>query len=291
MPIYEITIIYGRSFIFTLSCAFQFIFSFMVEKYGICLLSMIPVRSQPAHSSEMVNQFLYGESFAILEEMDDWVRIAGIYDGYEGWITRACFENFGNDQFEMLEREPYWVLGDPIVKIKNVNTSEVFFIPGGSSIYKYKDDDLSFEIMNNWFQFLEKPKLNNIRGGGNIAKIAYRFIHSPYLWGGRTALGMDCSGYTQIVYKMLNIGLPRDASHQVNKGITINFLSESKEGDLAFFDDEEGNIDHVGILLSNSEVIHASGMVRIDAIDQTGIYNRSRRKYTHKLRIIKRILS
>jgi hypothetical protein len=262
----------------------------MIERYGISLLSTIPVRENPSHTSEMINQLLFGDSFAILEDQDDWVRIAGIYDGFEGWISNSNFDQVDSEIFKTIDEAPYWIVCEPIVKIKNINTSEIFFIPGGSTIFGYKEDDLSFNIIDNWFQFVEKPKLNNVRGSGNIPKMAFRYIRSPYLWGGRTALGIDCSGFIQVVYKMLNIGMPRDASQQVNKGLTINFLSEAREGDLAFFDNEEGKIIHVGILLSNSEIIHASGMVRIDAIDQTGIFNRERKKYTHNLRIIKRIL-
>jgi hypothetical protein len=262
----------------------------MVNTYGICLLGMIPVRKETAHASEMVNQLIFGDLFAVLEEKDNWVRIAGIFDGYEGYIHRSSFEPIHQEDFDMLESSASWTLVEPVTRIKNVNTSEIFYIPGGSTILNFKEDDLTFKIMDHWFQFLEKPKLNNIRRAGSLAKNAYRFIHSPYLWGGRTIFGIDCSGFSQIVYKMVNIALPRDASQQVNKGISVDFLTQAKEGDLAFFDNEEGKIIHVGILLSGSEIIHASGMVRIDAIDQTGIYNRAQRRYSHQLRIIKRII-
>ncbi|NJK95460.1 MAG: C40 family peptidase [Bacteroidales bacterium] len=261
-----------------------------MERYGICMLAMIPVRNEPGHKSELINQLIFGDLVAILEEQDNWLKIAGISDGYPGWINGNSITLIEETDFNKLEEASPWIICDPLVKIKHVDTSEVFFIPGGSSIFGFKEDDFTFNILNNWFQFLEKPKLNNIRYGGNIGKLAYKYIHTPYLWGGRTAMGVDCSGFSQIIYKMLNINIPRDASQQVGKGNIINFLAETKEGDLAFFDNDEGKIIHVGILLSSSEIIHASGMVRIDAVDQTGIYDRSRKNYSHKLRIIKRLI-
>lgn len=262
-----------------------------MEKFGICILAAIPVRSMPAHSGEMVNQLIFGELFAVLEEQDNWVKIAGIFDGYEGWITGNCVEPVKEEEYQMLDEAPYSVLCDSLARIKDVNTSDVFYIPGGSTIYGYNEDDHTFSIFNNWYQFFEKPKLNNIRQAGNISILAHKYIHTPYLWGGKTAMGIDCSGFSQIIYKMLNMSIPRDADQQVAHGQTINFLKHVQEGDLAFFDDTDGMITHVGILLSNTEIIHASGMVRVDAIDTTGIYNRKLKKYTHKLRVIKRVLS
>ncbi len=262
----------------------------MIEKYGICLLGLIPLRSEPSHKSEMVTQLLFGESFTILEEVDNWVKISIFFDAYEGWISRNCFQSIDKSAFLKNNAAPQWVCCELFSKIKNVDNSDVFFIPGGSIIYNYKDEDMSFNILNNWYQFIERPKLRNCAGTGNISKTALRYIHAPYLWGGRTAMGIDCSGFTQVVYKILGFIIPRDASQQINLGETINFLAEAQEGDLAFFDNDEGQIIHVGILLSSNEIIHSSGKVSIDAIDQTGIYSRELKNYSHRLRLIKRII-
>ena len=110
------------------------------------------------------------------------------------------------------------------------------------------------------------------------------------MWGGKSPLGIDCSGFVQIIYKILGIKIPRDTNMQVLQGQTINFIGEITAGDLAFFDDEEGNIIHTGIILNQEEIIHASGKVRIDKFDHQGIFNREEKKYTYKLRVIKRLI-
>ena len=124
-----------------------------------------------------------------------------------------------------------------------------------------------------------------------LLEIAYRYIGAPYLWGGRSPFGIDCSGFVQIVFKMMGLMLPRDASQQVNHGVTINFVSEAKIGDLAFFGNEEGDLTHVGIVTEDEHIIHASGKVRIDKLDHQGIFNSETKQYTHKLRLIKRFVS
>jgi cell wall-associated NlpC family hydrolase len=124
----------------------------------------------------------------------------------------------------------------------------------------------------------------------NISKIAVNYINSPYLWGGRSPYGVDCSGLVQVVFKSIGYKLPRDASQQVKEGTTVDFVNLTQAGDLAFFDNEDGNITHVGIVLPNGEIIHSSGFVRIDKLDQQGIFCVKTQTYSHKLRIIKRVL-
>ncbi|NTW32657.1 MAG: C40 family peptidase, partial [Bacteroidetes bacterium] len=123
-----------------------------------------------------------------------------------------------------------------------------------------------------------------------IVENAYMYLDAPYLWGGRSPFGIDCSGFVQMVYKLIGIRLPRDASQQASQGTTINFLSEAVPGDIAFFDNEDGIIVHTGIIINNGQIIHASGRVRIDNLDHEGIFQVKTKKYTHKLRLIKRII-
>ena len=110
-------------------------------------------------------------------------------------------------------------------------------------------------------------------GNDWIVKVARRYLNAPYLWGGRSPFGVDCSGFTQMVYKIAGQHLLRDAAQQVSQGRSIDFMEECQAGDLAFFDNEEGDIIHVGMILADNHIIHCDGMVRIDRLDQSGIHN------------------
>jgi len=125
----------------------------------------------------------------------------------------------------------------------------------------------------------------------NLIPLALQYLNAPYLWGGKSILGIDCSGLVQVVFAMSGIQLNRDASEQVESGQAIDSLSETKPGDLAFFENSNGKIIHVGILLNSHQIIHASGWVKVEAIDSTGIVSAQTGEYTHKLRAIKRIVS
>jgi cell wall-associated NlpC family hydrolase len=159
----------------------------------------------------------------------------------------------------------------------------------GSFLPNYKKNNVSFNKNEYIFDGLtvDSSKKNS---KNKLIENAYIYLNAPYLWGGRSPLGIDCSGFTQLLYKLNGVQLPRDASQQAKVGQTLSFVEESEAGDLAFFDNEEGNIIHVGMVLDNNRIIHASGKVRIDRLDHQGIYNVDTHKYSHRLRLIKKII-
>ncbi len=123
-----------------------------------------------------------------------------------------------------------------------------------------------------------------------LAETALLYVNAPYQWGGRTPFGIDAPGLTQMVYKINGYPLHRSAEEQSKQGEPLSFIEESEPGDLAFFDDKEGIINHVGIILEDNYIIHAHGCVRIDRLDHTGIFNVEQRMYSHQLRVIKKII-
>jgi gamma-D-glutamyl-L-lysine dipeptidyl-peptidase len=252
---------------------------------GISELSIIPVRKEPSEKSEMVTQVLFGENFKIISEEPDWVKIEMLSDNYQGWVNRKSVTYIADSFYTEMVNTPSGVIRTLFATILRTDTNDTIHIPFGSSLPVFNNNTGEFYINSN------KYKLNNLEANKvlSISKYAFNFLNVPYLWGGKNPFGIDCSGFVQVVYNTAGIKLPRDASQQVNIGYTIEFLDEIKAGDLVFFDNSEGNIGHVGILLSKNEIIHASGKVRIDKIDHQGIYNQEIKQYTHKLRIIKRI--
>lgn len=247
--------------------------------YGLCNLSIVPLRLEDSDRSEMVSQVLYGDLFEIIESTKKWSRICLTYDNYEGWIDNKQFIRISENEFEKLNLLPN-KLSIHLLDIITTSTNELLPISIGSNVSVSKFLNHSFEG-----EFSNANFLKN-----NIIEIAQLYLNSPYLWGGKTPFGIDCSGFTQMVYKLNGIPLFRDASQQVTQGEVLSFIEESEPGDLAFFDNEEGNITHVGIIMEDNQIIHAHGKVRIDHLDHSGIFNTEKQTHTHKLRVIKRMV-
>ena len=245
--------------------------------FALCPLSFVPMRIDPDHRLEMSNQVVFGELVEVLEENNSgWWRVKVLYDGYEGWIRNN--QLMKTDFFESAK-----IYSTDWVTATMLNGYPVR-IPYGS--------DLTFLQKNGLLKEMNAVEATTFEPSAvNLLKTASVFLNTTYLWGGRTVFAIDCSGFVQSVFKFFNVNLLRDARLQVTQGEALGFLEEARCGDLAFFDDEDGNIVHVGMLLSASQIIHASGQVRIDKIDSQGIVHSASGERTHKLRIIKRILS
>ncbi len=249
-------------------------------QYGITHLSIVPLRSEPSDPSELVSQVLYGEHFKVLEQRKKWSKIRLQFDNYEGWIDNKQYVEIIESTYNELNKKPIKVSTDLIEYIVNEH-NQLNVIPLGSSLNALSLLNHSFD---GEFSLGVQPKENFIN-------TAFMYLNSPYLWGGKTPFGIDCSGFTQMVYKLNGHKIFRDASQQATQGEALSFIEESEPGDLAFFDNNEGNIVHVGIIMKDNYIIHAHGCVRIDRLDHTGIFNTETNTHTHKLRVIKRIVN
>jgi hypothetical protein len=257
--------------------------------HGITHLSAIPVRREPSDKSEMVTQLLFGDTMKVLEKKGNWNHILTSWDNYEGWIDGKQYLPVSKTTFDLLAENPAPVSAELFQVITDTKTGESFPIVLGSSLPFYKDgkcaiEDRIYSFDGNVRPFETKPTRNG------IVETAMLLQNSPYLWGGKTLLGIDCSGFTQLVFKANGIQIKRDAYQQAEIGEPYSFVEEAQPGDLAFFDNEEGKIIHVGILLGDNRIIHASGCVKIDPFDHYGIFSPERGGYTHNLRVIKNIL-
>ncbi len=252
--------------------------------FGICNLANIPLRFEASDKSELISQVLFGEHFLILEQNLKWSKIKLAFDDYEGWIDNKQFKKITEDQFIQLSNDSI-ILNNDLIEYIATDNNMLIPIPIGSSLSFLNHAEINTEK----FSF-EGLKTSGIKPKSNIIKTAFMYLNAPYLWGGKTPFGIDCSGFTQIVYKLNGYKIYRDASQQAGQGEALSFIEESEPGDLAFFDNDEGNIVHVGIIMDDNYIIHASGKVRIDRLDHLGIYNAEINRHTHKLRVIKKII-
>ena len=256
-------------------------------QHGICVLSVVPVRSEPADTSEIVSQLLFGELFQIAETRNSWSKIIMAYDNYEGWVDKKQCCLLTEDDFQKLHNNTKTVVTDTLAIISDKTLGLSYPVVIGSSLPGLNEKKLpiaghEYFFDGNYAEFSVMPD------AGLITGYALKFLNAPYLWGGRSPFGIDCSGFTQVVMKLCGIALLRDAAQQALQGSAVDFVEEALPGDLAFFENAENRFIHTGIILSGQKIIHASGRVRIDDIDHEGIFNKYLGAYSHKLRCIRR---
>lgn len=255
--------------------------------HGICRLALVPVRAEASDKSEMVTQLLFGEQYSVLEISANkkWVRIRMSYDGYEGWIDALQHKEISNEYYDHLSSTEFKIATDITSTILYKGRLLQILI---GSILPISSAEL-FE-MNEKLAFNGSSKnLGDRKGYDFLKEILKNYMNAPYLWGGRTPFGIDCSGFTQQVFKLCGYALKRDSTEQYLQGEKVNDLSQTIPGDLAFFQNDKMVIHHVGIVMEDQSIVHASGFVRLDKLDDKGIFNEEMLSYSHRLAGFRRI--
>lgn len=259
-----------------------------MPSYAICPLSNVPIRSNSSDKSEIVSQLLFGELAEVLEAKGrQWLKIRCIWDNYVGWVAANQLKAITPSELSLFKDHFAYSLElfQPLMA-----DNEVIPIVLGARLPNF--DGMRFTLDNTVYTFSGQAVFpEHIKPSPEfILKISRRYLHAPFLHGGRSPMGIDAAGLVQMVFKIANISLPREASQQVYTGTAVDFVEQSMPGDVAFFENRTGRVTHCGIILPDSEVIHAFGSVRIDKIDHYGIYDRAAKRYTHRLRVVRRML-
>lgn len=244
-----------------------------------CFNTAIPVRADHKDESEIITQLIFGEVAEEIETYNQWRKIKIAHDNYEGWIDHKQVFEITNIEFDFWQKNQFrqtdflckWSTDQGVfTSLRGAN------IPNNS---KFRVGKWTFERLSSFDPFPNK----------DISSVALSYLNAPYLWGGKTYFGIDCSGFTQAVYRFFGVELPRDAYEQAVHGETVSF-SDRQIGDIVFFHNTKNKIIHVGILLEDDKFIHASGRVRVDHLKEEGIIHIENGQLTHNLTIIKRLL-
>lgn len=254
---------------------------------GISRLSIVPVRAEAADKGEQVTQLLFGDHYEVLETSSNkkWLHIRVDFDQYEGWIDSKQHTRISDEYYEQINNSDYKISLDISASILH-NKNRINILLG--SVLPISTSEL-FQIEEQLAYNGESKSLSQKRDFEYLKQIASLYLNAPYQWGGKTPFGIDCSGFTQQVFRICGYRLMRDASQQVNQGKEITDLSESHLGDLAFFSNEKSETTHVGIVWEDNKIIHASGKVRVDQLEDKGILALEPNSFTYRLHSIRRI--
>ena len=257
-------------------------------EYGIIYLPLVPLRASNDECSEMTSQLLFGECVEILETCEKWLYVCNLSDDYRGWVDRKMICPLSLEAFQMLQiNASEFKACVPLSQCWKKSSNEKMLLPASAVLWLNEKKQCVFGKYDyNPAEIFVKTT----QPGKQVIYYACQFLNTPYLWGGKSVLGIDCSGLVQVVFNIIGIQLPRDASQQIETGTTVTSLQQAKAGDLAFFSNEKGRVIHVGILINKKQIIHASGWVKIEQINANGIISNTKNDYSHRLFAIKRIL-
>lgn len=256
--------------------------------FAFCHLSVVPLRSSPSNKSEQLSQLLFGETVELLETKGlQWSKVRCTWDNCIGWALSKQLTPITINESKLFEERYAYCLDlfQPLMTDEHSMP-----IPIGSRLPDF--DGIKFSFNGQIYRYSGQAVFpeNLTPKAAKVIKIAMRYLRAPFQWGGRSPLGIDAPGFTQMVFKLVGIHLLRTPELQVHQGELIDFNEQSQPGDLAFFENKAGNISHVGILLQDGKIIHTYEQVRIDKLDHYGIFNVAENRYTHRLRVIKRNL-
>ena len=259
--------------------------------------SVTPVREEPSEAAEQATQLLFGEVCEVVDHLPGWTKIRSTMDGQTGWVSAKMVTPVSEEAKKQGGDEAMGVVAVPMAVATDIATDEKRMLTIGTRLPNYADG--TFTVLGKQYQ-MDPSCVYEIKGervdvkGEEVVRVAKSLLNVPYLWGGKNMMGFDCSGFVQTVYSVFGIHLLRNAREQITQGEVVSSLSEAQPGDLVFFDhaDRDPNatrITHVGMLISPTEVIHCSGCVHIDRIDEMGIYF-ANGEMTHHLVQIKRYI-
>lgn len=260
-----------------------------ILEYGVCRLSLVPVRAETSHQAEQVTQLLFGDHYEITDQSSDrkWLKVKIHFDQYEGWIDAKQHHAIPKEYYEYLNQAEFKITTDVTSSILYNKSRQIILI---GSMIPISSSEL-FKMEEQFAFNGEAKNLGQKREFDFSKSVAIKYLNSPYLWGGKSSFGIDCSGLVQMVFKICGYRLLRDSWQQANQGKPVKSLDQGKPGDLAFFKNQDEKINHVGILLEDDKIIHASGRVRIDHLNEEGILNMETKIYTHHFSHLRRVLA